>query len=118
MVKVWAELNKSRDRIKVEFPYDREAVQGIRRVPGARFIPPPKGGPHWLVPLDLTSAQKLRDEFGENLELGTAVRKWGHREVRKLQKLIELSNATDAKLQVLPKVLPKLAKTLRPYQRA
>lgn len=118
MVKVFAELNKSRDRIQVTFPYDRDAVRSIRRVPGARFIGPDKGGPHWLVPLDLTSAQKLREEYGEYLELGNAVRKWGHRESRKFQRLIELSNASDAKLKILPEKLPKLAKALRPYQRA
>ena len=118
MVKVFAELNKSRDRIQVTFPYDRDGVRGMRRIPGHRFVPPEKGGPHWLVPLDLTSAQKLREEFGEYLELGTAVRKWGHREMRKFNRLIELSNATDAELKFLPKRLPKLAKALRPYQRA
>lgn len=118
MVKVFAELNKSRDRIQVNFPYDRDGVRSMRRIPGHRFVGPEKGGPHWLVPLDLTSAQKLREEFGEYLELGTAVRKWGHREMRKFNRLIELSNATDAELKNLPKKLPKLAKALRPYQRA
>lgn len=118
MVKVFAELNKSRDRIQVAFPYDRDAVRSMRRIPGHRFVGPEKGGPHWLVPLDLTSAQKLREEFGEYLELGNAVRKWGHRETRKFKHLIELSNATDAKLKNLPGKLPKLAKTLRAYQRA
>lgn len=117
MVKVFAEINKSRDRIKVEFPYDRDCVTKMRRVPGHRFVPPRKGGPHWLVPLDLTSAQKLREEFGDYLELGTAVRKWGHKQMRQVQKMIELGDAKDAELEYLPKKLPKLAKALRPYQR-
>lgn len=117
-VEAFAELNKKRDRIRVEFPYDREAVKAIRNVPGAKFEPPNRGGPCWLLPLDLTSAQLLREGFGDKLTLGDAVKKWGHRQVRKQKRLADLASASDAKLEFLPKSNPKLAKALRPYQRA
>lgn len=118
LTQVFAELNEKGDRIEVHFNYSKEAVFKIKRVPGYKFVPADRGGPFWQLPMDITSARKLRDEFGEGLELGKAVKKWAKDVVRQETQLRSLSQATDAKLERLPKLLPDLAKYLRPYQRA
>lgn len=117
-MKAFAEINEKGDRIQVTFPYDANAVKAIKDVPGARFVPPPKGGPHWLLPLDLTSARRLREGFGQGLELGAALRAWGHKRVTEERNLRDLASADNAELTVLPKVRPDLAEYLRGYQRA
>jgi SNF2 family DNA or RNA helicase len=115
-----AEIGKTRagDRIEVTFDYSPEAVTAIKGVPGARFVAPKDGGPMWRLPLDLTSGRILREQFGDGLKLGPKLTKWGHTAVRKEVNLTRLGAADDAELEVLPKVLPELAKWFRPYQRA
>lgn len=119
-MRAFAELNEKGDRIIVQFPFDRLAVAAIKRVPGARFISREKGGPHWQLPLDLVSARRLREEFSDGLELGVGVREWGREKVVKETKLRSLSVLDDVPIKdlVIKQKLPKLAKWLRPYQRA
>lgn len=115
----FVDLNEKKDRIKVTFPYEPSAVHAIKSVQGARFKD--KGGPHWLLPLDISSARELRAAFtraGHELKLSPAAKKWGHAAVRKEENLTQLGAADDAELEFLPKLCPKLAKWLRPYQRA
>lgn len=116
--RVEADLNDDEDRILVRFPYHKLAVRAAKRVPGHRFVPPDKGGPHWLFPRDLTTARMLREQFGEELDLGAKLRKWAKGAVTEESKLIELANADDAELSVVPDRNPELYKYLRPYQRA
>lgn len=117
---VFAELNDKGDRCHVHFRYSEGAVHAIKRVPGAKFVPRDKGGPLWQLPLDLVSMRRLREEFKDGLSLGDALRAWGRGAVAKEQKLRSLSVADDVPLRqlLLNKKLPKLAKALRPYQRA
>lgn len=117
-MEAFAELNEKADRMEVHFPYDPNAVKAVKSVPGARFVPPPKGGPYWSLPLDLTSARMLREGFGEGLQLGKALKAWGKVAVAKERNLTQLGMAEDAELEVLPNVLPELCDWLRPYQRA
>jgi SNF2 family DNA or RNA helicase len=107
-----AELNEAGNRIDVTFPYDPNAVLAIKRVPGARFVPKDKGGPLWRMPLDLTSARMLREQFGDGLTLGPRVKRWGHIAVRKETNLTRLGAQDDAELVVLPKKLPLLMKAI------
>lgn len=115
-MQAFVEINEKGDRMEVHFQYDPAAVRAIKQVPGARFIPKP--APHWTLPLDLTSARILREQFGDGLQLGSAVKAWGRDAVAKERNLTALGAADDADLEVLPKKLPKLNKWLRPYQRA
>jgi len=87
---------------------------------GARFVPRDKGGPLWTIPLDLIAMRRLREEFGDGLQLGAALVAWGRAEVAKESKLQSLSTSDDVPLKELKiaKKLPKLAKWFRPYQRA
>jgi SNF2 family DNA or RNA helicase len=122
---VSVDLSKGGDRIEVRFPYNPQDVKrikgdadmGYEGVPGARFRPPPDG-PVWLLPLDMTSARRLREAFGDRLELSPEVKKWGRKENEKAEKLESLASADDAALPNLQAHYPDFYKWLRPYQRA
>lgn len=107
-MKCFAELNEEGDRIDVFFAYDPDAVAAIKRVPGARFISKEKGGPLWRLPLDLVSGERLREEFGMGLTLGEGIKSWGRAERRKERNLASLTNADDAKLEIVPRRAPRI----------
>ena len=115
-----AELNEKGDRCNVYFRFDQAFVDAIKRVPGSIWVPREKGGPYWRLPLEMTSMRRLREEFGDELELGDALRAWGIVAVRGEQKMKALAVADDWPLEdlIVYKKLPKLAEWFRPYQRA
>lgn len=114
----YCELSDNGKRIEVYFKYSEAAVEGIKTVPGYRFVPKDKGGPYWTIPADLTSARALRAAFGDTLRLGDSVTEWGKVQRAESRNLQKLAKADDAQLVELPKVLPELAEFLRPFQRA
>lgn len=114
----FCELSENGKRIEVYFRYSPDAVIAIKTVPGYKFVPKEKGGPHWTIPKDMISAHKLREAFGDGLQLGDQVTQWAKVEVVQTRNLATLATADDAKLVRLPKVLPELAEWLRPFQRA
>ncbi len=120
MTKALAELNHAGDRVEVHFRYDADLVRSIKEVPNARFVPPNAGGPFWMVPLSLDVMRRLREELGDRLVLGQALREWGKEAVQR-EKTMHAMAATDdvplADLKIATK-LPKLAEWFRPYQRA
>jgi SNF2 family DNA or RNA helicase len=109
----YCELNEDGKTIAVFFPYSEAAVEAIRAVPGRRFRDKPRK--HWTIPADLTSANRLREEFGTGLRLGDRVRAWGREQVQLQRNLGTLTTADDAQLDNLPE---SAAQWLRPYQRA
>jgi SNF2 family DNA or RNA helicase len=111
-------LSEDEKRIEVFFRYSPAAVEAIKTVPGYKFVPKEKGGPHWTIPKDMLSARALRDAFGEPLELGAAVEAWGREARANSRNLQRLAKSDDADLVELPQVLPELAEFLRPFQRA
>lgn len=121
-MQAFAELTKSGDRCQVHFRYSPEAVLAMNRLKplGARFRYDDDRNPEWTLPLDLVVMRRLREEFGDGLQLGAALKEWGTKQVRKEQQLQTLAVADDAPLKEmkLNKKLPKLAKWFRPYQRA
>lgn len=112
---VFAEISADGDRIEVHFKYHPKRVTAIKKVPSSRFVPKEKGGPFWRVNLDLATARRLREEFGDELGLGDALKVWGHEEVEKERNLTDLSQADDAELE---NVGGDLGDWLRPYQKA
>jgi SNF2 family DNA or RNA helicase len=118
--RAFAELNPTGDRVEVHFRYDPDLVRSIKEVPGASFVPRDSGGPHWSVPLDLTTGRRLREEFGNDLVLGRAYRVWGAEAVKREDNLHKLAGRDDfpMKEMELYAKLPKLAEWLRGYQRA
>lgn len=117
---VFAELNERGDRCLVSFRYDHTTKNRVKAVPGAVFISREKGGPHWQLPLDLTSMRILREKLGKNLVLGDALKAWGRQEVKRETTLRSLAVADDFPLEEMKlyRKLPKFAEWLRPYQRA
>lgn len=116
----FAEVNDKGNRCNVHFRYDYLTKERVKAIPGARYVGPDKGGPMWSLPLDLISMHALRLVFGNELTLGTALKRWGHRAIREEQKLHTIAAADDWPLEEMKinQKLPKFAKWLRPYQRA
>lgn len=123
---VYAELSEDGTMIEVFFKFDEDKVKKMRKIAGAKFrnreYAAKRGHdpavPYWDLPPDLGVGAQLREQFGEILELGPKVTKWGNAEKKQHESLAKLSKASTAKLKVLPKRLPKLNKYLRPYQKA
>lgn len=115
---VLADLAPKGKRMAVMFRYDRDDVRSIKEVPGSRFTPADKGGPFWTVPLDLETGRELRRRFGQRLQLAKPLIEWGNLLRREYETLSALAVADDAELELLPSLLPRLAKALRPQQRA
>jgi SNF2 family DNA or RNA helicase len=121
-LKVFAEVSEEGDRCEIHFRYDEAAVMAMNRLMplGAQYYNAHNGGPKWTLPLDLAVMRRLREEFGDGLVLGNALKSWGRKQVKKETELQTLAVADDAPLRSLKisKKLPKLAKWFRPYQRA
>jgi SNF2 family DNA or RNA helicase len=118
--KAFAEINHAGDRVEVHFQYDPDLVQCVKEVPGARFVDAGQGGPFWLMPLNLDTMRRLRQETGDSLVLGRALKEWGKDAVKREANLHSLASVDDIPLKELriAKTLPEMAKWLRPYQRA
>jgi SNF2 family DNA or RNA helicase len=118
----FVELTEDGERCGVHFRYSEEHVLAMNRLKplGARFVNAQNGGPLWTLPLDLIVMRRLREEFGDGLQLGDAIKAWGRRQVKKETELKTLAVADDSPLKEMKlyKKLPKLAKWFRPYQRA
>lgn len=121
-MQAFAELSKEGDRCEVHFRYSEGHVAAMNRLKplGARFHGPTNGGPLWTLPLDLVVMRRLREEFGDGLQLGAALSAWGKKEVARERNLKSLSIVDSVPVRSLKmsKKLPKLAKWYRPYQRA
>jgi len=120
MNNAFAELSADGQKIEVYFQYDIDLVNAMRSVPGALYKDAREGGPKWLLPLDLDVARRLREEVGDRLVLGRALRVWGREQRKREDNLHTLASIDSVKLSELKisKKLPKLAKWFRPYQRA
>lgn len=104
----FAEVTENHKRAEVFFSFDRKWVDGIKQIAGARFVPKDKGGPKWTVPLEMVAMRQLRELFGEELEMGDALRVWASRLNKQANQLKTLSSADTAELKRLPEVLPVL----------
>lgn len=116
----FAELNERGDRCNVHFPYDQVTKDRVKAIPGAKFVPRDKGGPFWQLPLDLIAMRQLRQVFGDDLQIGDALKIWGREAVKQEKKMHSLAVADDFPLEEMSiyHKLPKLAEWFRPYQRA
>ena len=74
---------------------------------------------YWTVPLSLESCKLLRGKYGQQLELGNELRRWTQGVINSRKSMAALAASKDAKLEILPKVAPKLYKATknRKYQR-
>jgi len=74
---------------------------------------------HWTVPLSLESCVLLRQKFGDQLRVGPELRRWSRGIADSRSYMARLAAQPDAKLEVVPRVAPRLGKAMRnrPYQR-
>jgi len=116
----FCELSESGDRIEVYFSYNATLKDAVKAISGRKFEPNGIHGPYWHVPATIENARKLREIFGEGLELGEAIRRWGIGQVKTQQRRNSLGVANDYPIDRLKiaKTHPELAQYLRPYQRA
>lgn len=103
----YAEIDAEGKRIEVRFPFSRPAVTRIRSIPGKSYVAPANGGPFWRLPLELTTARRLREAFQDDLRLGPELRAWGWRQVKREQDKAALSLGDEAELEHLPRALPR-----------
>lgn len=82
--------DKVGDRIHVRTPFAYK--DRCKRVLGARWS---KTARAWTYPLDMETARRLRDEFGNELVLGDDLREWGWVERRKAEQLGTLIGVQD-----------------------
>jgi SNF2 family DNA or RNA helicase len=116
---IFAELDDSGERVEIYFNYSPDRVTKIKQVPSARFRPRDKGGPKWWLNRDIQTMRRLREAFGDSLELGQQLIDWAQSEVDKERNLTELSIADDAELENVPKAFINHKEfKLRPYQKA
>lgn len=104
------------DKIKVEFPWHPKAVQVIREIPGARFVPREKGGPFWLLPLSMESGRALKEAFaGEDdaVTYGKKLLEWGRGERDRERNLAGITLADDAELPNLAALQVHIPEELR-----
>lgn len=74
---------------------------------------------YWTVPLSIESCKLLRLKFGRRLVVGNELKRWAHGVQQSRKYMKQLSQQTDAKLEILPTAAPKLYKAMRKrkYQR-
>lgn len=90
--------------IDVHFAYSKVAVEAIKGVSGARWVPKRK---HWHIPLDLASCRDLRVAF-EDIDIGPELHNWATNAKRREDTLGSIAQADSAVLTRLPEVLPTL----------
>lgn len=118
MARAFCELDERGKRIEVYFRYREDLKDRVKAIPGARASWVDEKFKCWTIPLDMEAAKELRTIFGDELELGVAVTRWGRKERARTRNLASLAKSDDAELKVLPDVLPELHDFLRPFQRA
>lgn len=120
---VKAEITGNNKAVDVVFDYSPARVKRIKEVTSWRFI---ESKSCWRVDLNMPTMYRLREKFGDELELQPRLREWGHKAVSQERNLIELATADDADLSgLVPDPLLEGAKRpdgryfeLRPAQRA
>lgn len=108
--------------VHIEKKGRRIFIQADEPLPGLRTTIPgayETVSGNWTVPLSIESCKLLRGKFGKRLKLGRELRKWAIGVVESRKSMAQLAAARDAKLEVLPKVAPKLYRAMakRRYQR-
>lgn len=102
---VYIELNEAVTRIEVFFKYDEQTVRSIKKFAGRHFDWDTK---IWDLPMEITVARRLREEYGDRLKLGPALRAWARAKVNEERNMRSLHNATDADLKHTPILIERV----------
>lgn len=109
-------------KIRIEKRGRRIAIYSGAPLPGLKTAVPgayQSTSGYWTVPLSIESCKLLRMKFGNRLQVGNELKRWASGVQQSRRYMATLSKQEDAKLEVLPRVAPKLAKAMRrrKYQR-
>lgn len=76
-------------------------------------------GGSWTVPLNMETCKLLRQKFGRGLVIGPQLKRWAQGVTANRKSMAELAKATDAPIEKLQRVAPRLYKAMRRrrYQR-
>lgn len=112
------DLSPRGDRIILRSTYPTPGLGGVAL--GARFSGSKSADPHWSIPLSMDSCYALREHFGPEMRVGTALADWARQAIETEREISALGRATDATLLRVPEVSPRLAGAMssRTYQRA
>lgn len=106
-------LKKKGRRIEIRA---NEPLKGMRTtIPGAYETV----GGYWTVPCTIETLQLLRTKFGNRLVLHDELTRWAQAIMESRESMSKLAASSDAKLEHLSRVAPKLARAMRKrtYQR-
>lgn len=107
---VTAEINDGKcsvkGRICVRFAFSKSLLAQIKKIPGSSYVK--KTPKHWHVPQDMETCRLLRQEFGDELEVGPNLKNWAQGQLRVEGKMASIAKKESANLTRLPFVLPQL----------
>lgn len=98
--------------IKVTFEYDPVAVTKIKRIPGSRFNRTVAEDPHWRIAIDIDLCHQMREQFGNDLVISPALRRWARMKKVENEQLTTLALTDSATLDILHEKLPALAEAI------
>lgn len=113
---VVVELSQDGKRIELFSPYFPGVADMCKSVPGARWNHDKK---FWSYPRNMQTCRLLRKTFTDMLIIGDELTAWAREAVRAEEAMASLTTKTDATLDRLPDVLPRVAQAMndRTYQR-
>lgn len=109
---VKAELSRDGSYIDVDFPWAPDRIYKIKQISSWRFVSKSRKDKRkvWRVALDLPTCRRLREQFGDELEVGNRLGDWAYNEIERERNLVDLSMAEDAELKHVPQPLIEGAK--------
>lgn len=109
---VKAEISKEGAYIDLDFPYRPDRVFKVKQISSWRFVSKSRRERRkiWRVALDLPTCRRLREQFGDELEVQPKLAAWATDAIERERSLVDLSMAEDADLKHVPAPLIEGAK--------
>lgn len=95
-------------------------IGGLKTIiPGANLNKGNYNKPYWSLPLSMPVCRRLREQFGDELDIGANLWAWAEAERAKAKAMKSLASSGNAKLLRVREIAPRLAKAMknRKYQR-
>lgn len=107
------------DRIRLTGWLGEQTPAMCKAVGAGRFVGRDKGGPYWHYPLDTATCYRLREMFGQKLQIGPDLNIWARSAMAEEKATRELAKAADAELLHIATRAPRIAEAMsgRTYQR-
>lgn len=112
-----ARWNDQEEKAELEFPPVDEVTRRVKKITGRTFVPDEEGGPHWKVPLTLSTASALLELIGDfRFQAEEALMEAINRQAKQAERRLRLSAETDGNRPL--EVEKELGYDLYGYQRA